>query len=831
MTTRTETSRQPGRRGSAYLVVIGVVSVLLVVVIAFFKSNTSRRYLTRFASNEKKAEALAESSVELLLRYVKEQMNDKMDGNIYPFFRYPAEINGKMSDPGGQNSPLKLAPYAAHPMPSFDLTTPALAPITSMLTELGGTDHVTLGLKCEVVSAAAFTSKKPGYEVPGVSIKPKPTNGETAAFLDDFDDVPDDAGLVDDLIGKLEIEVNLPNFQAQDEELIKLSPSIAEDLAEDRFVRVGKSDNYILSYRVKVKVVPFVDYDKSDSIDLNLKMKSFVSIGDEPVFSLAAIRRWMMQGTTDDELKSIRWEASIFRDSIQKGYDAVPGVLKGMIDKAAFGSSKPPKVVEKGGILRFTADVEYRPQGQGGPVIKRTLVADKEFKVSDIQPPAPEYSFFVANSNLLFEQDADKYPNMGGDIRKGINWCTGTAMICVHNLPEGDYKKCTGLNGPEAETPAADSTCQVPGQVRINSTEEMSINTFLGTTSEPTLTEFNALAADKFASSHPPFKVIPTLQWTSRATNPDRDHEIDFPVLRNSDLDLHRVGVISMLTILEECDALGAPTLLFGKGHFEYPLGLRVEAPLKSKYANILINVQPHGQKDDPKDISEIDITYRNKKSDFGFIGKPALDPINPNYWNPDEWECMPPNLYSLLQYAKKATHFYENEAQFWDDTKIPVEDGGRMAPDESFDCSGVTYIKGGLTISENLKVSGKGIVVVRDNIKISANVERVGNAVFSLIARRGALMVDSPCTRIEAACFSNYCPSNAAGNHLVIDGNLVTNEFLRNTFDDVEIFYNSAACRVSPLSVQRDVGKYDPERYIVSLGKRWTRFEYAKRN
>ncbi|HOT27482.1 MAG TPA: hypothetical protein PLU72_04780 [Candidatus Ozemobacteraceae bacterium] len=823
-----------GKGGSAYLVVIGVISVLLVIVITFFKSNTSRQYLTRFASNEKKAEALAESSVELLLRYVKDLMNDKNDPNIYQYFRYPAEIsNGKLSDPSGQNSPLSLAPYAAKPLPSFDLTTPALAPIRSMLTELGGPDHVSLGLKCEVLSAAAFTSKKAGYSVPGISIRPRQTNGETAAFLDNFDDEPDSAGRIEDLIGSLGVKVNLPNFQNQDEEEIKLSPSIGESLATDRYVRVNKSNDSTIAYRIKVKIpIIGLDYDVASYVDINGIMKSYIDIGDEPEFNLEAIRRRMMEETSDADLHAISWEASLLRESIRKGYDAVPGVLKGMIDKTAFGPSKIPKVVEKGGVLRFTADVEYRPQGQGGPVIRRTLVADREFKVSDVQPPAPEYSFFVANSNLLFEQASDKYPGEGSGIENPIDWSGGVATICIHNLYNGEYKSCSGLTGTPGDDPAADSLCQVPGQIRINANAKMYANTFLGTTDEPTLTEFNALAMDKYASTHPRFNLIPTLQWKSRATNPDRPHEIDFPVLRNTDFynpPLLRSGVKSMLTILSFCDALSAPTLLYGKGHFEYPLGLRAEAPLESKYANILINVQPHGQAGNPKDITKIEIFYRNKTSDFGLPGKPAYTSVTD--WDPGKWECMPPNLFSLLQYAKKATHFYENEAQFWADLSVPVADGGRLAPDGSFDCSGVTYIIGDLTISSPLKVSGKGIVVARDNISLSANVERVGNAVFSLIARRGAFLVDAPCTLIQAACYSNYSPQNAAGNPLVIDGNLVTNEFKRQDLNSIEVVYNSAACRVSPLSVQRDIGKYDPERYIVSLGKRWARFEYAKRN
>ena len=52
-------------RGSAYLFVIGVISVLIIIVVFFFKSTSSRRFSTRMMSDEKRAEAVAESAVDL----------------------------------------------------------------------------------------------------------------------------------------------------------------------------------------------------------------------------------------------------------------------------------------------------------------------------------------------------------------------------------------------------------------------------------------------------------------------------------------------------------------------------------------------------------------------------------------------------------------------------------------------------------------------------------------------------------------------------------------------------------------------------------------------
>jgi hypothetical protein len=182
----------------------------------------------------------------------------------------------------------------------------------------------------------------------------------------------------------------------------------------------------------------------------------------------------------------------------------------------------------------------------------------------------------------------------------------------------------------------------------------------------------------------------------------------------------------------------------------------------------------------------------------------------------------MPANLYSNLQYAKKANLYYENEAQFWADAEITNRSTLRY--------DGVLYINGPLTISQELTVTGRVLLVAREEIRVSANIRRGDNkTVFGLMSRTGSINVANGCTLIQAACYSQDTFTNPDGNALVIDGNLVVNKFSRAVVGSLDVVFNGAATRISPFSLLRDVGKFDPKRYIVSIGKQWTRFEFAK--
>ncbi len=808
------------RKGSAYLIVIGVISVIVVIVLAFFRGNISRHFATRIMSNEKRAEALAESTAELFLRRIKDTMNDPTDLNCYPMFRLPCTFNGASDftsvDGGRANVPLNLDLYAT-PL-SIDLvanpTFPGMEAIQGMVAEMGGTTHVTkLTIDCQVIQAEAFSAKKAGYQVAAVSTPHAPAKAPAAQLLDKLTGLQS-AGALDGLIGKIDFDFYLPNttlnplnITYQDQHAIKVDAGIFSGLVDAK-VYLTKVSATKVNVRIKVKC-PGKDIDETKEIDFEEIFKKYIDIGNRPLKLSSILEMIMGPGIPT----SMLWQALVFHQAANAGFNTVP-----YKDKVAADPFSPPQVVEKGGVLRLTVQVEYKPQGEKGKTIQRTLIADREFKVSDCQPVAPEYSFFVVNSDLVNEGFS---LGLGGEVKwYEVPPPVGVATIAIHHLPGKSYANLDGFTGGSG---AADSTCKLPGMLRINSNTKMKINTFLGTKDEPTLTEYNAMAGNGAIAK--PFQIIPIFQWKDR--NPT--HQVDFPVVRHTDKffsPYNPRGIEGLKNILSFCDALSAPSLLYGDGHFEYPLGIKAEANMDMRYGNLRVKVDPRGQAGNPKDITEVFIIYKNLTKPYGLPGYPSYD--TPSDWRSDSYKFMPANLYSTLQYAKKADNFYENQSQFWADaTRFP---GG------VYDCTGVTYIKGDLDIGNcpgsEFKVKGKGLLVVKGNINIPKNIKRqgtLGETVFGLIARQGAMNVTGGCHLIEAACYSNASFFTSAGHGLVIDGNLVVNQFKRSDCQSLQVNYNGPACRISPLSVIRDVGKFDPKRYHVSVGKKWSRFEYLK--
>lgn len=819
------------RRGSAYLIVFGALSVLTIIVIFFLRANSSRRFTTRMMSDEKKAEALAESAVDLVMSFYREKMNDSSLPDYYLPFRYPCELPIKdLGDNTGKNIPLDMKNYSATIL-DLENDVSALKPLEYIIKELGGTDNVKLRVSVSVIHAEALSAKRSGYEVVGISEAPKAAKGLSAQFYDSRGNLGPSAsdGKLSDIQSTWKLDFKLPDGTYKDKHRVYLPEAPdwtikRDDVEVERKPPYDTSlivhgDLYIHVDAVIKEIKIFPDHPSgSMTVDVMEKISDYVGAeqlpdGSYKLLSMESLRDQAMEGDhTADDLK---WYASGLIAGINTGWNNLQGPIKDKINSNPYGNN--PQVIEKTGVLQIKAEVEYWPNGPEGKKIDRTLVANRPFKVSDVQPPAPEYSFFVANSNLLFEGDDNP---MGVSLGNPINWSPtySVASICIHNLHGGEYESMTGLEGPFA------GGAQIPGMVRINSRQEMKINTYLGTKEQPYLTEFNALV-NKLAE--PNYKVLPKFRWNDSPL-PNSQYEVHFPVIVETSLtsDWPCTGFENLINFLSVCNALEGPSQFFGKCFMEYPLGMVVEAALKQKYGTTVFQVKPKGQEDEPHDISEIRVTYINKEKKYGIEGKPGY--TSAAEWSPDSEDCKPPNVYSLLQYAKKATHFYASEAEFWAD--------GNRFQGGAYDCTGVTYIRGSLTISgsDAFKVKGRGILVVKDNIAITCNVLRQPDdagedAVFTLMARSGYLDVSGSCNLIQASCFSNYSPMIDKTTQLVIDGNLVVNEFDRGDVDYLEINYNSAACRVSPLSVMRDVGKYDPKRYIVSVADNWSSYKFEK--
>lgn len=803
-----------GKRGSAYLFVIGVISVLAVIVIFFFKNTTSRRFSTRMMTDEKKAEAVAEAAVDLTMGFIKEKMNKPEDLNFYPFFRYPCKLTkSSLGNSSGKNIPLQLAAYQ-EPIEMLG-NTPALQPLKYIIEELGGEDNVKVEVKCQVVFAEAFASRKDGYQVVGISKKSVPAVGVSAKFLDSISSGPSDDGPLSEYHSNWLIDFKLPNQTYEDTHKIYVSGIGALLKPKVKVTRLGP---YETELKVKGEISPIGK--KVGPIDvMEDYIRDFLNIDPKyPLLNMESVRDMAMEG--DHNKNSLNWKASNLAGEINSAYGAVPAAIKSKIDSDPYGGN--PQVVEKAGILQIRAKVEYFPNGQSGKAIEKTLVANRPFKVSDVQPPAPEYSLFIANSNLLFEGGGDN--PAGLNLGEAIDFlppappAMAVASICVHNLPGGEYDKITGLTGTSAGPKS-----QVPGMVRINSRGEMAVNSYLGTKDEPYLTEFNALVNAKALPNH---TVLPTFRWNDSPTG-QRFHELEFPVisdLNSFDQEWKPNGFANLMNILSLCTALEGPIQFYGLCFMEYPLGFRLEAKMKQRFARMILTVKPSGTSSG-KDTSKIHIKYSNERKKYGIDGMEGYS--SGGEWSPDDYACMPANVYSLLQYAKKATYFYKTEDEFWADSK-------RFTSDGTYISDGVTYIMDSLTVpnsGEKFKVKGNGILVAKTNITVNGEVERVDDAIFTLMARIGYIHFTSECSEVQASCFSNCSPIFETTSQLAIKGNLVVNEFVRADVDFLDVFYDSAAVRITPLSVMRDVGKFEPKRYHVSVAENWSSYKFAKKD
>lgn len=207
--------------------------------------------------------------------------------------------------------------------------------------------------------------------------------------------------------------------------------------------------------------------------------------------------------------------------------------------------------------------------------------------------------------------------------------------------------------------------------------------------------------------------------------------------------------------------------------------------------------------------------------------------------YDPAQLENSPPNLYSIEQYAKKATYYYANEADFLAD--LP----NRMININGKDCyrlNGVTFVADNLTIppvgSTSFNIYGRGSIVSGGNITLRGHVEDPyedadeaspdkPRTIFSLIARRGGVIVDesapSDPIRFEGSLYTDKGMVVFGDKQLVIRGNWITNTFNKAAAQgNVKIIFVGYKTRSSLNSIHPQQGKYDPERYQVTLTPGW---------
>lgn len=903
------------RSGSAFLVAIGALSVLTIMVLFFSNTRTARRWSTRLMSNESKAEAMAEAAVNIGLRMVGDQMNTANE-EWYNNLRMPGRLNNggsTMSSSDGSDQPMTLIEDSEKSLGVVTSSDTAAGDYLGSLRSLMENGSWTVRLSAKIASASAFAGiDGDGSEnVAGINTQPVPTLGKVGRFINSLNAPADSSLRLGDLMNNYKLNMLLPE---------KHSVSETSD--------TGKVKVKILFIKISLKLVltlkiPERVTNPNRATDV-IEISGYVSLGifgkiDIPKFKIEGYRdilagmlessvpprmqkfssRGLVKDFTGDTdvIFGYNWNDSFIRTYLNGKWGSVgglPGVSTGWKDETA---------VEKTGALQIKAEVFFEPQA--GRLIQRTLVAERDFKISDLQPVAPEYVFFINNS-----KDEEI-------IFIGIPEDGTTATSSIHAVPHDpadNYKLKFSKLAEAFDSGAINEQTLVPGLIRINGTPDMAIHLFTGALEEVYTTHYNGLMADHDTNLqlNTDNKLDPRFNWLSgNSMFMDTVYlPIDGPEINQEFLTSDR-GIVNMFNVLKNNLTLNVPTMLFGDYMIEYPFNVQIEANLKQHFSQVSLKAKveidgnaamklkdkgvgaatikirliskiapsadnemddnlwevkkvddngnlsgdpfevtlappdypgPYAAGDDVNiettsgfaldeetlellkkaDKTKIEIRHIRRAEPYGIRREPTS--ATSSTFNPSNAGTRPPALYSDLQYAKKAKYYYETAADFIND--IPNRSAGGC-----FELDGVTFVNNNDINLPAITVKGKGLIVGRLNIRVSGNITRADNeTVFGLIARNGAIMVGSGVSKIEAACYSHDCLQNAAGNPLIIDGNLVMDTFNRNLFHSVRVMYNAPACRTTFLSIVRDVGKYDPDRYHAVLGKQWSRYEYEKR-
>jgi hypothetical protein len=213
-------------------------------------------------------------------------------------------------------------------------------------------------------------------------------------------------------------------------------------------------------------------------------------------------------------------------------------------------------------------------------------------------------------------------------------------------------------------------------------------------------------------------------------------------------------------------------------------------------------------------------------------------DPDTNTYeYDPGKLENMPPNLYTLEQYAKKATYYYEDYETFLADIPNRMT---TVAGKKVFVLNGITFITGSIGSASNpfnptegtgdFYVCGRGMIVCSGNFYLGCNIKTLDFSkdemtVFTLMVRTGGLLMlsGSKQFQVEGSVYTDKGLYVHMDSSLRIVGNWVTNQFNKASMGGtVGVDYVSTKVRSSLGSLHPTRGKYDPRRYHVSFSPLW---------
>lgn len=834
------------KRGSAYLMAIGVLGILMISAFAISKLTVSGRWNTVFSSNDKRAEECAEAASNLMFKYIKEKMNDdsvfyknilfpnpkEILNSEYMYFRLPAVV-GEANLQGLSNMQSKgmdiqcdflsntaLAPFYEkgiyYTYNSMTDNKGPLSPLGEMYKSYGG--KVEVRCKAEIKQCFGILADNPKYKTAGIELPVKKATGFLSSLLDKI--LPMDA--ITEIADKIDPvrEEDGNNFKI---DLIEFIPDSPE------FLKCPELPN-TLTFQIPwppyvMPVKPLLQPILNKIWEAILKALKIRFTPRGIVERIPALKNLL---TLNIPLGGI---IDKFKEAIKK---CLPEQLSMFAGQLGFGVT-----VEKKGFLEVVTELDFYPKANDDShVIKKRLVAMREFRVADIQPIAPDYTFFVANSKLTYENEEVENPDnwQGND---SIDWNDGNGDLVLHNFPDFDKIKdfVDTLIHNFTDLGKLLRNVYLPGQVRINGTNKMYVKIGL-------IPSFDSLSLDSLKKTEILALVFNHKEGKAACHSHKHDEHQLIP----------GVDSIPFLNFWSDSKAFDWPYMgggspggmgsywvpipprfarscLFGQFHISMPFSLRVEGYLRKVYSHIKIHLVhimiPAIPPWFPGFAFQIPWLWAIAYDEpYGFCNWPGYDSDDKasKAWDPNNASNLPANLYSTAQYLKKASYYYNSSDDFNRDISGRSTDG-------VFNCDGVTFVNDNLTLP-SMTVKGRGIIVAAGNITINGNITRENygdcKTIFSLVARNGAIIIGNANT-IEACLYGDRGFLNQY-KAVKIDGNLVVNRFKRSDMSgNVDIHYNSINSRSSLLSMIRPIAKYEPTRYHVTLSSKLAAFRFEK--
>ncbi|OQB50645.1 MAG: hypothetical protein BWY02_00259 [bacterium ADurb.Bin157] len=830
-------------KGSAIVMVIAVLSILVILATSLMQNRTKRAYFTRYMSNEKKAEVIAEAALDMAMAAIRTNNSEKANepGHpIYNLIRTPVAFSGnfiqggknRIVTPGGGEVSIDSAGYKSA--------------IQAMDSELGNIEK--LEIIAKVSHAEVFgDSEQPDYKVVGINesfpYQPKNFPSPSASPANNTWRIPLIFPNGSDIDYEKTIEVNL-DFKGT---VAGIAGGILGDEV-DVLLKLARITNVPSKSKFKFEIEVDEDFlDKAnDLIDLYNAIP-FVDNVDN--ITNESLNEMITELLEDDEIDI---EEKLLELEQFSGLDefSISGLQRYIMgSNPSLSSYVEPtnrtygEIVEKGGILQLKCNVIYSPsKGSITGKVEKTMVAEVPFKLADVQPIASEYTFFIANSPYLDETGAAS--TGGALVLDGSDTLAAAAdftainnELVIHNIP--------GMGMAESSKPAYGKPGYV-GRLRINGNPEP-INTFVGCMNNIKYTELNTMCTPDISIGGKKLKVRATFGVTPETdpNNPGKDIKINFPILFVDppvSVEAATGGITGIYKMYKSPSGIGdmftMPTLLHGYGHMEYPIGRKIEANLLAKVSEMYGVLEPditieidfdEDEKFKPIDESVTYYSVKNKTvtldgEDIAY-GMPEIDSSTENTWTDvNSAKNMPPNCYTTTQYMKKACKFFDSESQFKSQFSVAYDKGG-FSDSGNIRIEGVVFVKGDLTLQGNT-FSGNGLIVTDGNVTISGDIKVAGNEnSLGIIARRK--QIKSSNTKIQASLFSNLSP---IFTDVFIKGNLVVNEFNRDDFKRVHIIYDSNVTSVSDATLATSSGTAEPKRFHASFADNWSRTYYEKK-